>query len=138
MKNDHKVEVRRAIMLRLKPGGTVRIAIPGARPSDIADTARKFCRSRKRNIQIEIDGDAVVLRETENNGAPKRLGRPPLPPTKLRYPIGDLAVGASVLVELAPSDHAKLRNYASARARAIGWKFSCRAEPGGIRVTREQ
>lgn len=135
MFTEQKIEIRRAILTRLKVGKYTIVSTLGAKPEDAIAYAEKFGKGRGRAIVGErIDKDHVKLTEVLPEKRPP--GRPTMDPAKLKYPIGTLEVGDSVLIKLPKSEHSKVRKYASARAADTGWRYSCNSEPDGIRVIR--
>lgn len=99
---------------------------PGILVVELVDTNQD--RIKKTGTKKTIDRDENIKN--------RPLGRHRFAANKLKYPIGDLAIGQSVLVNLKEKDHHKLRLYVSGYTKRNGQKMTCNAKENGILVTR--
>lgn len=136
MLTEQQIEIRRAILNRLAIGKTVTVATRGTPPEVVIKFANRVAKLNGRALVCEPLGDRVQLTEVDPESLRRPPGRPRLEPHQQKYPIGGLEIGESVLIDLAPTEHGKIRKSVSYRARANNWKMSCTKEGDAIRVTR--
>lgn len=137
MTEEQKLEISRLMLVYLSVGNYLTVEARGTPHDEIIKFAMGFAANKGRKvIGKSMPDDTVRLIELEHQKIKRRPGRPKMDPSQHKYPIGALDVGESVLIELPPVDHGKVRSSAKYRAAVNGWTLSCNKEGDWIRVTR--
>lgn len=119
---DH-MPIRRLIMRLTTPGQSESITGPF---DQIQTHAERFAKARKLQLRVSpIDGGALIERMPDKTGGLHT------------YPeILELAPGGSVVLQVAPISHQRVRVRASQVAAKLGWTLRCMREGEAIRVIR--
>lgn len=127
----------RRFLIGATPGSSKEFDVPAKTDAqEIEDFVRKFAKLKNKNVTVKTGVGTITVVCSAGEYVARAVGRPRLDPEKLKYPIGNLTVGGSVLIDTQRSQHNRIRRYASMRGQDFGQKFSCSAEGESIRVTR--
>lgn len=124
MNSEQELKIRRAIAA-LTIGQTVTLAFPGEHHTDIARVANAYARARGKPIVVRVTDAGLHIERVEAWVRDTQYAQ-----------IDALEVGQSVLIDVQPADHVRIRNAAAARNRSGTVNLTCSAETGGIRVER--
>lgn len=125
------VTVRRTVV-QTEPGQTATIDIGMALPMRYERALVDFANKRHCPIRVISNERGLITFERLPTGTPTFDER-------INYdPMDRLEVGESYLFEIPPALFIRVRTVASLRTRTGRVLLSCRAEPGGLRVTRHE
>lgn len=121
-KND--IETRRAVM-RLTKTDKVRLLSPESEHQRLKPAITDFARSRRIGVAFTSEPDALIITKTATLATTVKYGEVDL-----------LEVGQSHFFDLPVSEHQNVRSSMTYRGRSMAKAFRCKAENGGLRVTR--